>query len=126
MLAETGGRGLSQNPDVPQSPDTQPDQAAHDQRERRKAYQREWQRQRYHQNPEPKREAVRRRYHQNPQPTLERNRKWVEENFDQRRRYQREYYLKNREAINKRRRENYQRKKEAEKGGGETTVFPKP
>jgi hypothetical protein len=112
MLAETGGRGQGEAPKVPEAQNPrQPDQAVLEKRERRKAYQREWQRQRYQQNPEPKREAVRRRYQQKRESILERRR---------------EQYQQNKEAINARRREQRKQKKEAKSEGGETVVFPNP
>jgi hypothetical protein len=112
MLAETGGSGQGINPDIRQaSENTQPDQAALDKRERGKAYQREWQRRRYHQNPEPARERARQYY----------RRKKEEKSA-----YNKAYYQEHREEISKRRSEQYRRKKEGQSEGGETVVFPNP
>jgi hypothetical protein len=112
MFIEGGGRGQGRNPDIPQASDTtQPDQAALAKRERRRAYQREWQRQRYHQNPEPKREAVRERYWQNPEPKREAVRRRYQQNPERAREYNTNY-----------KREWRKRKKEAETAG-ETVIF---
>jgi hypothetical protein len=99
MGVEQGYSGQEENPKEPQAPaQHQPNQAALAKRERRRAYQREWQRKYYQQHPERVRET---------------NRKWKEQNRErvlaQKREYQREYR---------------RRKKEAK--GGETTIFPDP
>jgi hypothetical protein len=136
---EAGGSGQGETPEVPKAPDQkQPDQAALEKRERRRASQRKY----YQQNRERLLEQARQRYHQDPEPARERARKqtlkWREQNRERvleraaekpsrtRREYQREYYLKNRERIRERKREYNRRKKEAKMGGGETTIFPDP
>jgi hypothetical protein len=88
----------------------QPDQAALEKRERRKAYQREWDQQNRERRNQQKRESARRRYHQNPEPFKGAARKWEQQN---------------RNRVNERKRERYRRKKEA-KRGGETIVFLDP
>lgn len=122
MVIEAGSSGQGDKPSVPQVPDTtQPDQAALEKRERRRAinrasqrrfYQkhRERLREQYQQNPEPARAAARRRYQQNPEPIRERSRNW---------------YQQNRERALARMRE-YNRRKRQAKRQEETPVFPDP
>jgi hypothetical protein len=124
MTIEHGGSGQGINPDLRQaSENTQPDQAALDERERRNAYQREWQRRRYHQNPEPARERARERYRQNPAPARERARQYYRRKKEERSAYNKAYYQEHREEIRKRRSEQYRRKKEGQSEGGETVIF---
>jgi hypothetical protein len=140
MERDIGGRGQSQNPDIPKAPDTQPNKSQL-RKQDRKAYQREW----YQQNRERAREVSRKwreqnrervrqrkreRYKQNPERAREQNRKWREKNrqqvLEKAREANREYYQQNRERLIEKARERYRSKKEAKSGGEETVIFPDP